>query len=465
MPHNVLFIAYHFPPAGGPAVQRSAKFVKYLPEFGFRPVVLTCSENAIEYPSRDQSLLDDLGQPAIVRCEGYERWVTRLPRKLGLTPFAGFFLRPDKNILGWVPSAARAARRLAAEQRIDVIYTSVGPFSSVLLGSRLKRRLGIPWVVDFRDPWTDDAMTLWPTRLHYRLECRQERKALRDADAIVVVTPGMQEMMRARYPRAADRIHVVPNGFDAEDFSAPAHQPAAGPVLRITYTGMAVDYDFPAGLLMGGRLTRFWCSRFAYRHTATDFSCYSPLYLFRALRLLLDEQPDAAGKIEVHFAGGFGERNWELIRELKLEKVVTVNGYLPHEQSVRLLLDSDVLFLPLMSFADGRRNYAYSGKLFEYLAAGRPILATVPEGDAADLIRQVGAGWCADPHDVGALSSLLADLLQRKREGRLCCESDSAMIAQFDRRALTARLAGLFDLVINERSGPQADAAAGGQYA
>jgi glycosyltransferase involved in cell wall biosynthesis len=370
------------------------------------------------------------------------------PRRLKLSPVTSFFLRPDKNVLAWVPSAVRESVRIAARERIDAIYTSVGPMSSVLLGARLKRRLRVPWVVDYRDPWTDDGMALWPSRWHYRWECRQEGRALQVADAIVVVTPGMQEMMAARYPHLADRIHLIPNGFDRTDFPCAEPQPPRG-VLRISYTGASVDYDFRPEVVRVGRLVRMWIAGFGFRAEAYDLSTYSPLYLFRAVRELLKREPQRAKHLELCFAGHFGPRNRALLQELGLQDLVRELGYLAHRDSVRVLMESDLLFLSLPTpVVAGRRSYHYTGKIFEYLAAGRPILGAVPAGDARDLIERARAGWCVDPRDTPAFSRLIGELMDRKLAGTLQIDPDRAVVEEFDRRRLTGRLAAVLDAVV-----------------
>lgn len=447
MSRNVLFIAYYFPPTGGPAVQRSAKFVKYLPDFGYRPLVITAGEGNVDCAVRDPSLLDGLDEQSVVRCKGYERWVTKFPRTVGLSPVTSFFLRPDKNILAWVPCAVRSARQLAASEGASAIYTSIGPFSSVLLGARLKRRLGVPWIVDYRDPWTDDEMGMWPSRLHYRFECRQERRALAVADAVVVVTPGMQEMMVRRYPQLASRVHLIPNGFDRADFTGLEPDPPKD-LLRISYTGSCVDYDFRPEVVRVSGLIAAWVTRFGYRNGQLDLSTYSPLYLLRAVKELLCRRPQLAAKLEVCFAGCFGERNHELVRTLGLQDVVRELGYLSHRDSIRTLMSSDLLFLPLPSPSEGRRSYHYSGKIFEYLASGRPILGAVPPGDAHDLIERARAGWCVDPYDTPVFADLLGNLVDRKLAGGLRIDSDRQVIDQLDRRVLTGRLATLLDSLV-----------------
>ncbi|OHB69070.1 MAG: hypothetical protein A2V70_11580 [Planctomycetes bacterium RBG_13_63_9] len=441
---NILFVAYEFPPEGESGVQRSAKFSKYLPDFGYEPLVLTAAERNTE-KRIDTTLLADVQNTRIFRCRGYERFVVRLPDKVRLfRRLTKFWLRPDRNVLAWLPKAKQAALNIAKEYPISVIYTSVSPFSSAILGRRLKKLLGVPWVVDFRDPWVDDLVRLWPSRLHRLYESRLERKVFEAADAIVVVTPTMKDMLASRYPQWATKTHVICNGFDPQDF--PRMEVAPPPDrLQIGYTGRLVEYEreMVAGRL--GPLSRLWLSKIAFRDTSVDLSTHSPGYLLRAVRKLLDEHPDFEDKILLRFAGIFHEKNMELVRELQLENVVSVKGYLPHAESVRLLMESDVLFLPMTAWGGDRRSYIYSGKIFEYLASRRPILAAVPEGDARDLITRARAGWCVDPHDEIAMKSLIKELIERKMAGTLNTSPDEQIIRQFDRRNLTRQLAAVFD--------------------
>lgn len=447
---NVLFVAYFFPPRGGPAVQRPAKFAKYLPDFGYKPLVLTAAETEIE-SVLDRTLLEELRGATIFPCRGYERSIVRLPRKLGLHRLVSFCLLPDRNILAWVPPATQMARRIARRHPINVIYTCVGPFSNALLGLRLKKLLGVPWVVDYRDPWTSGTGTVWATKLHMRFQEHQERCVLQIADAIVVVTPTMKDLLARKYPRCANKIHVIYNGFDQQDFHRIGQQDPfrrqerrESHKLRMGFTGAMLDYDAnPAGMKYSF-LDKLWVSLFAYQPRPADLSTRSPFYLLHAVRALLDERPELADELAFSFAGRFGERNLRLVRELKLEKVVSAKGYQSHDQAVQVLMDSDVLFLPINSEKDGRRSYNLSGKVFEYFAAEKPILAAVPEGDLRDLIERAGAGWCVEPHDVGAIKSLIEELVEKKAAGTLSINPDRRYIMQFERRELTRQLAALF---------------------
>ncbi len=448
---NILFIAYQFPPRGGVGVQRSTKFARYLPDFGYRPLVLTAAEEEIEF-AMDRSLLEQLGDTTIIRCRGYERFLVRLPKKLRLNRLVTFWIRPDRNRLAWVPMAKRCAIDLAEQYPISAIYTSVGPYSSALLGQQLRKRLGVPWVLDYRDPWVDDAAwRIWPTKLHYWFETAQERRALETADAVVVATPTMKDLLVGRYPQWSDKIHVICNGFDPADYPREHAAPTDGR-LRIGFAGMLREHNLHAIGKDHGRIASLWLRLFAYRNGNTDLSTGSPLYLLRAVRALLDERPELENGILLSFAGLFGDENLKLITELGLEKVVSVKGYVPHVEANRLLMESDVLFFPLMSPSDGRRSYVHGGKAFEYLGTRKPVLAAVPHGDPRDLIEQARAGWCVDPHDVGAIKTLLAEMIERKAAGTLRTEPDEQFIRQFERRELTRRLASLFDSLLGAPS-------------
>ena len=450
-PKNVLFVAYEFPPRGEAGVQRSAKFAKYLPDFGYNPLVLTAAESEIDASTlhRDSTLMRDVEQVTVFPCRGSERFVMRIPNKVELLRrVVKFCLIPDMHVLAWLPAAKRVARQIAKQHRIDAIYTSVCPFSSALLGRKLKEMLGVPWIVDFRDPWIDESSRFWPTKLHYWIEQRQERRVIQSADAVVVVTPTMKEFLVRRYPQWADKVHMIPNGFDSADFP-PRKEPTPHSRLRIGYTGKLFDYDREVVRGSWGAFSKFWFRYVAYRPSSVDFSTHSPYYLLHAVRRLLDQRPELQDKILLTFAGNFGEKNRELVVELGLEDVVCCKGYVPHAESVQVLMDSDVLFLPLMSPSNGERSHIYTGKIFEYLAADRPILAAVPPGDAADLITQISAGWCVNPRDTAAIQSLLEELIEKKTAGTLHnTNRDEQPVAQFERRVLTGKLAALLDSLL-----------------
>lgn len=446
---NLLFAAYRFPPCGGGGVQRPAKFAKYLPEFGYKPLVLTGNVRRKKY-SVDRALLNELGDTAIHACHGREEQFYQRLRKMGLGSLARLFLLPDKEVL-WLPGAERTALQLAQQQPIHAIYTTIGPRSCALLGLRLKKLLGVPWILDYRDPWTTGGR-LWPTPFHRWYDVRQERRAVQVADAIVVVTPTMKDLLVEKFPEATDKVHVICNGFDEHDFENMS-QKVLKDRLRIGYTGSLANYK---KLLSGAEGA---IKKLLFGNVGRDFSTHTPRYLLEAVRALLDEHPDYHEKIELRFAGNFGKANLRHVQQLGLEHVVSVKGYLPHAQSLQLLMDSDVLFLPMLSTPGHPRSYIHSAKTFEYLAAGKPILAAVPEGDARDLVTRARAGWCVEPRDVGAMKELLRELVERKLSAKLRIDPDRQFIRQFERRKLTRQLATLCDSLISNATRGRIDVA------
>ncbi len=177
---RVLFVAYYFPPRGGAGVQRSVKFVKYLRRFGWEPTVLTTV-----YPKRsgayDESLLAEVPEGTkVVRVPSREGLFVALG-KVGLGRLTGLFLRPDA-VVTWVKHAVAAARELHGETPFDLVYTSVQPWSAALVGMKLKTKLSMPWVCDFRDPWTTSLHLEWPSRAHWLRDRALEGRVLAAAD-------------------------------------------------------------------------------------------------------------------------------------------------------------------------------------------------------------------------------------------------------------------------------------------
>jgi len=433
-------IAYHFPPRPGVGVQRSAKFAKYLPSFAYEPHIITVSEDQFNGVCKlDSGLLAEVAHLRIHRVWSSERFVRTLAH-FGLSPLVEFVLRPDKTRL-WVRHAIRAARRIAQQHNIELVYASLSPWSSVLVGLALKREFGIPLVLDFRDPWTQSTMTLWPSRIHYWYDRLTERNAISEADAVVVATPGMAAVMLEAYPWLRPKLNVIYNGYDSTDVSGdgPSNDESR---LTIGYAGTFADWSPHA------RFRRKLKERLGYRICAVDESTYSPLFLLRAVCELLAERPDLRRLIRLRFAGLFGEANQSLVTQLGLADVVDLRGYLSHMEAVDLLQRSDVLFLGIETERDRRRSYNVSGKIFEYLGLHKPILAAVPEGDAADLVRQARAGWVVDPYDVAGMKALLRHLIAEKRSHGIGIHPNLSFIRQFDRRRLTAQLADVFDRVL-----------------
>lgn len=437
---RVLFVVYYFPPSGGPGVQRCLKFIRYLPEFGWEPCVLTVPESA-DFQVRDASLLAEVPRGLIVRrtrCPepyGLYRTLTgqRGPVSLDLASHSAQERRPLRRLLralratlfipdgrmAWRPHAVRGGLDLLRTAGYDAILSSGPPFTCHLIGRELHRRTGRPWIADYRDPWT--TATFYPARPRWarRIDERYEAACVREAARSLVVGEAMALEFRGRYAELdPQRFVVLPNGFDPADFTGVAYQ--APREFRVTHSGS----------LFRGR---------------------APEAFLQAVADLMTEREDFAERVRLCFAGRLDDEVRARLAAPPFERVAELPGYLPHRESVALLRRSRLLLLS--TGADAQARSMVTGKVYEYLAAGVPILALAPpDGDAARLIASTGAGWVFAPEDRAGVLAHLRRLWQEEcaREARapaaggppqFGCVRDEAEIQRYSRREQTRRLA------------------------
>jgi glycosyltransferase involved in cell wall biosynthesis len=433
---RALFLAYYFPPQGGAGVQRTLKFVQYLRDFGHEAVVVTGPEAAgAEWAPADASLAADVPSGTqIFRAAGPEP-----ARRRGWSARAARWLRRRSPFsTWWVEGAVEAGRRAAADVEVDLIYASMSPFETAEAAARLARELGKPWVADLRDPWALDDWLVYPTRLHRRLELRRMRRALVPADAVVMNTREATIQVQRSIPELAGKpVFTIPNGFDAADFDGAA-PPRSDGVFRIVHAGFVhVRGDRghrPAMLvrqLLGGAVK------------GLDPGTRSHVYLLEAVQKVLAERPDLRGRIEVHLAGILSETD----RRVPGFELATAHDYLPHDETVALLRSADLLFLPMHDLPEGRRARIVPGKTYEYLAARRPILAAVPDGDVRDVLAEAGSSFLVRPKDVSGMAKVIAEQADRALGGGPAPEAREEVLRRYDRRELTKRLAEVFDRV------------------
>lgn len=436
---RVLFLAHTFPPMGGAGVQRNAKFVKYLPEFGYAPSVVTgVGSGAARWTPSDQTLVSEIPPEATVtRLAGPEPglstgWRRRSERWLRVrSPFARW----------WREGAV--ATGLALEPGADLVYASITPFESGEAAARLGGRLGCPWVLDLRDPWALDEMMVYPTGLHRRAELRRMRGLLEAADAVVMNTPESVRLVGERFGDLGEKpVVAIPNGFDAADFAAPPLSPDGG-AFRIVHTGY-----LHTGLGRSQRRTTRARRLLGGAVKGVDILTRSHVFLLEALESLVRRDPSLASAVEIHLAGVLSESD----REASGSGPVRALGYLPHRETIDLLRSANLLFLPMQNLPEGVRATIVPGKTYEYLASGRPILAAVPDGDARDLLREAGNAHVCRPDDVAGMARAIALEVERWRTGASVPAPDPDVVARYERRRLTGELAALFDAVCAERS-------------
>jgi glycosyltransferase involved in cell wall biosynthesis len=428
---RVLFIAYHFPPVGGAGVQRATKFVRYLPEFGWDAEVVTGPLGSIgDSYTTDETLSEEL--PAgleVRRLRGPEpvpatRWRRRAERWLRL---------PTAWSRWWIDGVTEAGRQAPA---IDLVFATMSPFESCSAAQRLSRHHGVPWVADLRDPWAMDEMRVYTTGLHRRLELRRMERSLRSAEAIVMNTAEAAERLRSTFPSLARKqIHAIPNGFDASDFGARPPRGPEGP-FRIVHTGY-LHTEFGLRHRRKGAMNRILGGTLG----DVDILTRSHVFLLEAVERLFDRRPDLREAVVVELAGGMDRHDEEAIRV----DWARTYGYVEHAEAIRLMQSADLLFLPMHDVEPPRRAGIVPGKTYEYLASGSPILAAIPDGDARDLLERAGSAFVSRPADVAGMSRLIEEQVDRRASGLPQPSPRPEVLASYERRHLTERLAGVLD--------------------
>ena len=439
---RVLLLAYHFPPIGGGGTQRSLKFARYLPGLGYDVTVVTGRGGpAGRWTPSDESLLAELPPTEIRRIGRDEpaadaRWPSRLERWFGVR---------SEWTRWWVDGAVEAGEAAGA---VDVVLASMSPFATAEAAARLARRLGRPWVADLRDPWAFDEMTIYPTVLHRRRELARMRRLLRTAAAVVANTPEAAARIRTLLGESSPPVATIPNGFDGADFAGDPPE-RRDDAFRVVHTGSLHTE-------LGGEQRRARLRRLLGGEVrGVDILTRSHVHLLEAVDRLLARRPELRSRLEVVLAGATTAGDEEAARRYPFVRLV---GYQPHEATVALMRSADLLFLPMQNLPPGSRATIVPGKTYEYLAAGRPILAAVPEGDARGLLLRAGTAHVCAPDDVEGMAAAIE--AQVAGTSRLRARPPADLLARFERRALAAELAALLDSVTGRRSSAAAVAAA-----
>ena len=384
---KLLLVSLYFPPAGGGGVQRPLKFAAHLPALGVETHVLAPddskwihSDAELQPPTQAwihrARYLGPKGRRPAEELHG-TRGLERAGRHARLA--ARRLLVPDENV-SWNLTAIPAAIRIVREHGVDVVLTTSPPSSVHLIGAAVQRATGARWVADLRD-----SLVAHPHRRAERLPARVKERGehavaglvARKADAIVAVSEAIAEEARGFRPRG--RVVAIANGCDFDDFAGLEYRPD---------------------------------ERFRITHAGSFFGKRDPRPFLRALSRAPEE-------VVARFVGDFRAADREFAEDLGLDGRLELHAYVPRRRSLELQRDSEALLL-LIPEAGGRGRGVLSGKVFEYLAAERPILAAVPpDGAAADLIRETGAGVVAPPDDPAALGEALAGLVERWRAGEL----------------------------------------------
>ena len=432
---RVLIITYYWPPSGGSGVQRWLKMSKYLPENGWGPVIYT-TKNA-EYPIVDSSLEKDVAPDLeVIRrpiFEPYDYYKKFLGIKKEETVKMGFIEEKEKKhgwkesislwIRGnlfipdarcwWVKPSVRYLKSYLKEHPVDAIISTGPPHSMHLIAMKLKEELNIPWIADFRDPWTeidyyDDLhLTRWADRKHHRLE----REVLEKADKVVTVAPDGAK----RLGRLGNRnVRTIYNGFDRDD---DAQTPVSiSDTFTLTYLGVLSKIQNPE---------QFW----------------------QVLGELVKEDEEFSKKLKIKLIGQIDNSVIRSIEEQGLSGYVALSPYVPHDQVSEVHRSSTLLLLFLMPDSKPRAKGLLTGKLFEYMASGRPILCIGPEdGDAAHILKETHTGQTVNFEDKKKMKEVIKDLYQKYLDDGLPTNTNKE-IEKYSRRALAGEYAKILNKI------------------
>lgn len=402
---KVLIIAQYFPPAGGGGVQRVTKFVKYLPQFGWEPTVLTVGEDF--YRITDNSLMDDVTPGVKVVRTQYLK--SKFLARLGVE---------------WLPYLLSAAIRLCRRERFHAVFITGGPFIPFVCGYTLKKVFGLSYVLDFRDAWTLNSYfkkMRFGGQVYNNIVARPlERLTVKNANQVICVCEPMMRDYIQEFPFEDNgKFTVLPNGFDTDDISVTTH-----------------SLEKRASVRHPGEIN--------LSHIGSFTPYRTPYVFLEALKSLVDKDKDLVGILRVNFIGGY--HNVEIEKKIRyyadssLKGILQVKGRASHSECAGWLSDSTALLL-----VTGGDLSEQTGKVFEYIASGKPILALAPsQGAAAQVLKEAG-GAIIVPHDnPAAVACGLSELIRLIKTGT-DPEQDIEAVSKYHRKELTKKLARILD--------------------
>ncbi len=430
---RVLIISYYWPPGGGAGVQRWLKFVKYLRDYQFEPVIYTPSNP--ENPVEDMTLLRDippglevLRTPIWEPYDWYRRFVGRKPsekintgflsekKKGGIAEKIAVWLRgnlfiPDARKY-WIKPSVKFLDSYLMQHPVSAIISTGPPHSMHLIALQLKKNMNIPWLADFRDPWTnidfyrDLMLTSVADRKHHLLE----KEVLTTADAVITIG----ETMKGEFEQLSGRpVTVITNGYDEDD----------------TYKG-SLSPD----------------RKFSLAHIGTLVKTRNPATLWVVLKELVASRPDFAKELEIKLVGKVDVYVLEDLKANGLESFLSKIDYLSHDEVIRVQQQSQVLMLLLNDTPNAKG--ILTGKLFEYMASGRPVLCIGPaDGDAAGVIRETGCGQVVNFGDKLKMKEVVWNYYESFKSGDF--RQVTHNIESYSRKALTGKLALVLNSILH----------------
>lgn len=417
---KVLVITYYWPPSGGAGVQRWVKFIKYFKDQNINPFIISVDPDFASYPLIDNSLKNDIPDNTnVYLTKTNEPYSFYKKINNNQTPYAGFanegrpnffqkiarfirgnFFIPDSR-KGWNNFAYKKAVEILEKENIDTVITTSPPHSTQLIGLKLKETQNIKWIADLRDPWTD--IYYYKSMLHTKWakqkDLNYEKRVIEKSDKVVVVSDSIKQLLLNKSNLVKEsKIHIIPNGFDDDDFLVSSKNNKSK--FLLSYVG-TITKDYPLDSI---------------KKSISNLN------------------------INLEFTGKADEPT-----KLLLNEVASFNNHVKHKESINLLLASDMLLLVIPKISNNKG--ILTGKLFEYLGARKPILCIGPtDGDAAKIIEECKAGKTFDYSDENGIY----DFIETYMSNEFIFENKNYL--KYSRRNLTKNLSKILtDMADNKK--------------
>jgi glycosyltransferase involved in cell wall biosynthesis len=403
---KVLLISYIYPPAGGGGSPRLVRWTRAIKNAGFQPVVLTVKE--VLDRTNDPGLLAEVDKiariertnsldpkrllflakkaisgthPSSEKTAARDDSGAKTPGRWGfLQKLRNWLMLPD-DLIGWMPFALLRARRIIKEEKPALVITSSWPHSVQLTGLVLKKIYGLPWLADFRDNWARHPYYFFPTAFHRRLSRVMEKSVVRNAD-LVTLAYGLEGAQQT-YPSQKNKFVRLTNGFNEADFAQVK----------------------PAEL-----------NGFNLLHLGSFYGAHGPEHFFAALEQLVRKNPDIRSELKAWVIGLFYNEHQELAQKQGIQDLVEFRNFIPHREALDWMFAADVLLL----FLDSQPKEAavIPGKVFEYIRAPGWILALIPEGETAEILRSAGGSIIVPGNQPDRIEAALLELYNLWKQGR-----------------------------------------------
>ncbi|CAI3671597.1 putative glycosyl transferase [Clostridium neonatale] len=439
---KVLVIAYYFPPLGWSGVQRTLKFAKYLRDFDWEPIVVTVGKT--KFSILDESLEDELPKDInIIRIDDivlkdvtdvmkrqmkgyieasmnfisdenlkqlYEEEIEKIFSEL-----RDLLLIPDGNAI-WANNVIKTIRNKIDFNKIDVVYTTSGPYSAHIIGEHIKREYSIPWIADFRDQWINNPyIDNDKNSLRYKIEKNMEKSVVLNCDRLITTTPIITENYITTYKIEKNKVITITNGYDEEDFK--------------------------------NIKSKKQNNKFTIVHNGSFYLKINPYTVARVIKKLVENDIIDEKKIEIILNGNNDYNIINKFKEImgKYSYIITINGYLSHEESLIKSNDADILLL--ICGEEESSKQVYTGKVFEYLRLRKPVLSISPKGSLVEkLLHETECGINAEYSDIETIEKIILNYYNSWLKGNKI-KVGAKNIERYERKELTKKLVEIFNEV------------------